>query len=64
LGGRPIPFQLTREDNAFTVSAVVPSFHSKQILLRAVQQVLAPNMVEDKICVPTTVFDLPSKNPR
>ena len=52
LCGRPIQFKLAEETNGLVVSAVVPTFYSKQLLLRAVQQASFPTAVLDRICVP------------
>ena len=52
LSGRPIHFKLAQEDNGLVVSAIVPTYYSKQLLLRAVQQACAPAVVLDRICVP------------
>lgn len=52
LCGRPIRFKLAHEDNGLAVSAIVPTYYSKQLLLRAVQRASAPTVVLDRICVP------------
>ncbi len=52
LCGRPIHFKLVQEENGWAVSAVVPTYYSKQLLLRAVQHACTPAVVFDRICVP------------
>lgn len=52
LCGRPVKFKLSREDNAIVVSAIVPSYYSRQLLLRAAQKATASVPIKDRICVP------------
>jgi hypothetical protein len=56
LDGRPIPFSLSLERGDVVISAVVPTFYSKQLLLRAAQRASAPLAVRDRICVPFSAW--------